>query len=55
MKLDGFILGLSNGAACMAYCAPVLIPYLMGEGRGIVRNAWLTFQFLLGLGHIRKN
>ena len=48
MKLDGFILGLSNGVACMATCAPVLIPYLLGEGKGIVRNYWLTGQFLFG-------
>ena len=48
MKLDGFILGLSNGVACIATCAPVLIPYLLGEGKGIVRNSLLTAQFLLG-------
>jgi len=48
MKLDGFILGLSNGVACIATCAPVLIPYLLGEGKGIVRNYWVTGQFLFG-------
>jgi len=54
MKLDGFILGLSNGAACIATCAPVLIPYLLGEGKGIIRNCLLTVQFLLGrlLGYL---
>ena len=54
MKLDGFILGLSNGVVCMATCAPVLIPYLLGEGKGIVRNYWLTGQFLFGrlLGYL---
>jgi hypothetical protein len=54
MKLDGFILGLSNGVACMATCAPVLIPYLLGEGKGIVRNYWVTGQFLFGrlLGYL---
>jgi sulfite exporter TauE/SafE len=54
MKLDGFILGLSNGVACLATCAPVLIPYLLGEGKGIVRNYWVTGQFLLGrlLGYL---
>jgi sulfite exporter TauE/SafE len=48
MKLDGFFLGLSNGVACIATCAPVLIPYLLGEGKGIIRNYWVTGQFLFG-------
>jgi sulfite exporter TauE/SafE len=48
MKLDGFILGLSNGMACIAICAPVLVPYLLGEGKGIVSNYWVTGQFLFG-------
>jgi sulfite exporter TauE/SafE len=48
MKLDGFILGLSSGVACIATCAPVLIPYLLGEGKGIIRNYWVTGQFLFG-------
>jgi sulfite exporter TauE/SafE len=54
MKLDGFILGLSNGVACIATCAPFLIPYLLGEGKGIVRNYWVTGQFLFGrlLGYL---
>ena len=54
MKPDGFILGLSSGVACIAYCAPVLLPYLLGEGRGVLQNAWLTGQFLLGrlLGYL---
>jgi sulfite exporter TauE/SafE len=54
MKLDGFFLGLSNGVACIATCAPVLIPYLLGEGKGIVRNYWVTGQFLFGrlLGYL---
>jgi sulfite exporter TauE/SafE len=54
MELDGFILGLSNGATCVAYCAPVLVPYLLGEGRSIRQNSVLTVQFLLGrlLGYL---
>jgi sulfite exporter TauE/SafE len=54
MKLDGFFLGLSNGVACIATCAPVLIPYILGEGKGIVRNYWVTGQFLFGrlLGYL---
>ncbi len=54
LKLDGFVLGLSNGGACMAACAPVLLPYLLGEGKDIVRNYWITGQFLFGrlLGYL---
>ena len=54
MQLEGFMLGLSSGAACMAVCAPVLVPYLLGEGKGVIRNAFLTGQFLLGrlLGYL---
>ena len=54
MELEGFILGLSNGATCMAYCAPVLVPYMLGEGNGILRNSVLTVQFLGGrlLGYL---
>ena len=32
--MKGFLLGLSNGAACLAYCAPSFVPLLMGEGKG---------------------
>jgi sulfite exporter TauE/SafE len=46
--MEAFILGLSNGATCMTYCAPVLVPYLLGEGKGILRNSVLTAQFLSG-------
>jgi hypothetical protein len=54
MQPDGFILGLTSGAACIATCAPVLIPYLLGEGAGILRNVLLTGEFLLGrlLGYL---
>jgi sulfite exporter TauE/SafE len=54
MKLDGFILGLSNGAACLATCAPVLLPYLLSKGKDIVPNYLITGQFLFGrlLGYL---
>jgi sulfite exporter TauE/SafE len=45
---EGFLLGLSTGAVCMAYCGPVLIPYLMGEGNPIGRNAVYVALFLAG-------
>lgn len=46
--MEAFILGLSNGATCITYCAPMLVPYLLGEGKGIRRNSMLTAQFLSG-------
>jgi len=46
--VNGFLLGIASGGACLAYCAPVLIPYLMGEGRSIRGNALLVGGFLGG-------
>jgi len=48
MPLEGFILGLSSGVTCVAYCAPGLVPYLLGEGKSVARNSAVTVQFLLG-------
>jgi sulfite exporter TauE/SafE len=52
--MQGFVLGLSSGTVCAAYCAPVLVPYLLGEGRGILQNFVALIQFLLGrlLGYL---
>ncbi len=35
---EGFILGLSTGAVCVAYCGPVLLPFILGEGTTILQN-----------------
>ncbi len=37
-----------------AYCAPVLVPYLLGEGRSVLRNFSALLQFLMGrlLGYL---
>jgi sulfite exporter TauE/SafE len=48
MQLEGFILGLSSGVTCVAYCAPGLVPYLLGEGKSVAQNSAVTVQFLLG-------
>jgi hypothetical protein len=48
MCMQGFFLGLSNGATCVVYCTPVLIPYMLGEGKSITRNFIALTQFLLG-------
>lgn len=52
--MQAFLLGLSNGAVCLAYCAPVLIPYLLGEGKRISRNFAVLIRFLAGrlLGYL---
>jgi len=45
---EGFLLGLSTGTVCLAYCGPVLLPYLMGEGSTIVQNTISVGLFLGG-------
>ncbi len=46
--MRGVLLGLSSGAVCLAYCAPVVIPYLLGEGRTIKGNYRILGLFLIG-------
>ncbi len=46
--MQGFLLGLANGATCLAYCAPVLIPFMLGEGRKTQQNWELLGKFLGG-------
>jgi hypothetical protein len=50
MGLEAFLLGLSNGAVCLAYCAPVLVPCLMGGvGRcGLRSDSLVVLRFLIG-------
>lgn len=45
---EGVLLGLGTGSACIASCGPVLIPYLLGENKGIGRNFSYVFLFLTG-------
>jgi len=45
---EGILLGLSTGAVCLAYCGPVLIPYLMGENKGVKTNFAYVSLFLSG-------
>lgn len=46
--MRGFLLGLANGTICLAYCAPVLVPYLLGKGQTIRRNYLELGHFLIG-------
>lgn len=52
--MQGFLLGLANGANCIAYCVPSLVPYLLGEGKNIRQNSFILGQFLSGrlLGYL---
>ncbi|MBN2348089.1 MAG: sulfite exporter TauE/SafE family protein [Bacteroidales bacterium] len=45
---EGFLLGISTGAVCLVYCGPVLIPYLLGEGKNVRQNAYVLILFLSG-------
>jgi hypothetical protein len=44
---NGFLLGLASGGACLTYCAPILVPYLLGEGR-TVRAGFVPVAGFLG-------
>jgi len=45
---EGFLLGIASGGACLAYCAPVLVPYLLGEGHAVRGSAAAVGGFLAG-------
>ena len=46
--MKGFLLGLANGVTCLAFCAPVLVPYLLQEGTTVPRSLLVLLQFLGG-------
>lgn len=46
--MKGFLLGLVNGTVCLASCAPVLAPYLLGQGQTVRRNYLDLGRFLAG-------
>ncbi len=46
--IEAFLLGLSNGGVCVAYCAPVLVPYLLGQGCSTAPQFRIVLLFLLG-------
>ena len=45
--IEGILLGLSTGTVCLAYCGPILLPYLLAEPGALKRN---TLQVSLFLG-----
>lgn len=47
--LEAFLLGLSTGPVCLAYCAPVLVPFVLAaEKYTLVRTVRMLSLFLLG-------
>ncbi|MBN2430913.1 MAG: sulfite exporter TauE/SafE family protein [Acidobacteria bacterium] len=46
--IEGFLLGLSTGTSCLAFCAPVLLPYFVAEAHSHKRNLGALGIFLLG-------
>jgi sulfite exporter TauE/SafE len=45
--MEALILGLSTGASCLVLCGPIVVPYLLGEGRSIKKS---LIDLLLFLG-----
>ncbi len=46
--MEALLLGLSSGLACVASCGPVLLPWLVVEGRPLRGTASLLAVFLAG-------
>jgi len=46
--MRGFMLGLASGTVCLAYCSPVIVPYMLGEGQSIKSNYFGLAGFLMG-------
>jgi len=46
--MNGLLLGLANGTACVAYCAPVLVPHIMSFDRGIKGSYFTMLEYLFG-------
>jgi sulfite exporter TauE/SafE len=46
--MQGFLLGLANGTTCLAFCAPVLVPFLLKEGKDVRQNLVTLLKFLGG-------
>ncbi len=46
--VQGLTLGLSTGLFCLAYCAPVLVPFMLAEDRRLAANARVLGEVSLG-------
>lgn len=47
---SGFLLGLSTGLFCLTSCAPIMVPFMLGEERELGRNFRVIIE--LGLGRL---
>jgi len=45
---EAFSLGLSTGPYCLTSCAPLLVPFMLADGRGWRGNALLLAEFVAG-------
>lgn len=48
VAIQGISLGLSTGLFCLAYCAPVFVPLMISDKRGIGQSARTVFELALG-------
>jgi sulfite exporter TauE/SafE len=46
--MQGFLLDLANGMTCLAFCAPVLVPFLLEQGEDVRQNLVMLLKFLGG-------
>lgn len=46
--LNGLLLGLANGGACLATCSGILVPLFLGEGKPVKDNTWTMSGFMAG-------
>lgn len=46
--ISGLLLGLGMGASCMAFCAPVLVPHIVADHRGVKSGLFTSVLFSLG-------
>ncbi len=46
--VKGLMLGLASGAVCVAYCGPILIPYLLSRGQNVLNNLLTIVYFMAG-------
>jgi sulfite exporter TauE/SafE len=46
--IQGISLGLSTGVFCLAYCAPVFVPFMFSDKRGIKQGARIVAELALG-------
>lgn len=46
--MKGFVLGISSGISCVAYCMPVLFPFFLNKGQGVKKNFCSLVLFLGG-------